>query len=500
MLLATATPVQLDPIEAWDLLEALNRGHEGVVGTRYGRWRIDARGGLELVAGRADPPDSDRDVWEWVRDPLPPANESPDFKSIRSRLNMSDTDRWAKPEAWDQLRPPEQSRVRALKTDFFREHNPYIRHIVRRTREYLERTNDPSTNEPYLKPVQVRLFGERVEDAVPLPPYLDDAYKAAEAFCDAVGERPGLNSGFLKTILLRRVGSTVHAGRETALKMLGEERESDEDDDEAEEQAPAGGKSSLYPLTPREREELKRFVTLLEAAEEDPKARVVERLLLRGETGNGWLNEGCIIFSQYYDSVRWLADRLSGLLPEETIGIYAGASRSGVLRGGEFVRLPRDEIKAAVRRDELRLVIGTDAASEGLNLQRLGTLINLDLPWNPTRLEQRKGRIQRIGQVRDEVLIYNLRYRGSVEDRVHDLLSQRQESIYGLFGQLPDTLEDVWVQVALRNEARAREIIDAVPTVHPFEIRYDRVEPVDWESCSRVLDAEAQSDLLIRGW
>ncbi len=66
--------------------------------------------------------------------------------------------------------------------------------------------------------------------------------------------------------------------------------------------------------------------------------------------------------------------------------------------------LPRDDIKRMVRTGELRLVLGTDAASEGLNLQRLGTLINLDLPWNPTRLKQRKGRIQRIGQIRDEVL------------------------------------------------------------------------------------------------
>ncbi len=66
--------------------------------------------------------------------------------------------------------------------------------------------------------------------------------------------------------------------------------------------------------------------------------------------------------------------------------------------------LPRDDIKRMVRTGELRLVLGTDAASEGLNLQRLDTLINLDLPWNPTRLKQRKGRIQRIGQIRDEVL------------------------------------------------------------------------------------------------
>ena len=49
---------------------------------------------------------------------------------------------------------------------FFPEHNPYIRHIVRRTREFLEGEIDPNTNEPYLKPVRVRLFGEGNEDAV----------------------------------------------------------------------------------------------------------------------------------------------------------------------------------------------------------------------------------------------------------------------------------------------------------------------------------------------
>ncbi|MCX2728285.1 C-terminal helicase domain-containing protein [Thermomicrobium sp. 4228-Ro] len=82
-------------------------------------------------------------------------------------------------------------------------------------------------------------------------------------------------------------------------------------------------------------------------------------------------------------------------------------------------------------------MVGTDAASEGLNLQRLGTLINVDLPWNPTRLEQRKGRIQRIGQPRAVVFLANLRYRGSVEDRVHQLLSDRFRAIHDMFGQLP---------------------------------------------------------------
>src|SRR5581483_3668337 len=194
--------------------------------------------------------------------------------------------------------------------------------------------------------------------------------------------------------------------------------------------------------------------------------------------------QGCIVFSQYYDSVQWLAHELSRRRPEEPIALYAGAARSGMVQAGFFTRHGRDDLKVRVQRGEIRLILGTDAASEGLNLQRLGTLINLDLPWNPTRLEQRKGRIQRIGQVRDEVLIYNMRYRGSVEDRVHQLLSGRLESIYSLFGQLPDTLEDAWVSVALHEEQRAREVIDAVPVSHPFAVRYDRIEPVDWESCS----------------
>ena len=164
------------------------------------------------------------------------------------------------------------------------------------------------------------------------------------------------------------------------------------------------------------------------------------------------------------------------------------------------MRVERETIKESVRTGKLRLVLGTDAASEGLNLQRLGTLINLDLPWNPTRLEQRKGRIQRIGQVRDTVYVYNLRYRGSVEDRVHQLLSDRLENIFRLFGQIPDVLEDVWVEAAIGDIESAKRIIDAVPRKHPFELKYHRIERVDWESCATVLDARAVRDVLRIPW
>lgn len=184
----------------------------------------------------------------------------------------------------------------------------------------------------------------------------------------------------------------------------------------------------------------------------------------------------------------------------EDIGIYAGGVHSGIIREGVFRRESREELKRLVRTGELRLILGTDAASEGLNLQRLGTLINLDLPWNPTRLEQRKGRIQRIGQLRDTVYVYNMRYGDSVEDRVHRLLSERLENIYTLFGQIPDVLEDVWIEVALGEIERAKQTIDAVPEQHPFELRYHQIEKVEWESCSRVLDANERKRCLLNGW
>jgi hypothetical protein len=95
-------------------------------------------------------------------------------------------------------------------------YNPFIRHIVRRTRDFLENTTDPETNEPYLKPVRVQLFGEGDDDAIRLPPYLRDAYRYAEEFCQLLGTRVK-GSGFLKTLLLRRVGSSIAAGNRTKL-------------------------------------------------------------------------------------------------------------------------------------------------------------------------------------------------------------------------------------------------------------------------------------------
>ena len=74
--------------------------------------------------------------------------------------------------------------------------------------------------------------------------------------------------------------------------------------------------------------------------------------------------------------------------------------------------------------------------AKDINLQRLGAQVNIDMPWNPSRLEQRKGRIQRIGQTRDNVHVLSLRYADTVEDEVYAALSHRFGDIFAVLGQL----------------------------------------------------------------
>jgi hypothetical protein len=84
---------------------------------------------------------------------------------------------------------------------------------------------------------------------------------------------------------------------------------------------------------------------------------------------------------------------------------------------------------------------------------------------------------------------------------VHRVLADRLESIHQLFGQIPDTLEDVWVKIALDEEQEARQLIDrAAATRNPFDAKYSKVEDADWESCALVLDPQAVKEQLSRGW
>ncbi len=95
--------------------------------------------------------------------------------------------------------------------------------------------------------------------------------------------------------------------------------------------------------------------------------------------------------------------------------------------------------------------MATDAAGEGLNLQRAHLLVNYDLPWNPNRIEQRFGRIHRIGQ-HEVCHMWNLVAEGTREGQVYlTLLAKLEEQRRALGGQVFDVLGDAFKGVPLRD-------------------------------------------------
>ena len=169
-----------------------------------------------------------------------------------------------------------------------------------------------------------------------------------------------------------------------------------------------------------------------------------------------------------------------------------------------FNSVEREAIKTAVRTREIRLVVATDAACEGLNLQALGTLINIDLPWNPSRLEQRLGRIKRFGQVRKYVDMLNLVYSETQDEHVYNVLSERLRDSYDIFGSLPDTIDDDWIE----NEEELKKRMDEYTheramAQNAFSIKYrGTLDPEAhlWERCATVLSRRDIIKTLSEPW
>ena len=515
LLLATATPVQIDPIEAFDLLMTLSwpQDADKVLGDNYSVWRRTPKLCLKYIQGEEPYPTAEAEMWELVRNPFPANKEDKDFEIIRQRIEISDNVNVLKQNLYDEMSPPLKRRVRTLYFDdnFIQNHNPYIRAIVRRTRDFLENNINAETGEPYLKRIAAILFGENDDEALELSGYLSQAYSIAEEFCDMLSSRVK-GGGFMSTLLLRRIGSTMTAGENTAKRMLawtysGKEKlrslydEIAGDDDEEDDET---AQSDIKDLTTEEIDCLERLISVLKSnTDTDPKYNRIKSILSNGvESEGAWKDKGCILFSQYYDSAVYVVERFSKDFPDVPAALYAGGDKSGIYKNGLFRKTSKDEIKRLVRTREITLLVGTDAASEGLNLQALGTLINIDLPWNPTRLEQRKGRIQRIGQLAESIYIFNMRYKNSVEDRVHNKLSGRLEEIFTLFGQIPDVLKDVWIDIAQRDVESAELVINSLPRKNPFALKYEESIPDcgDWEKCAVVLDKQDESAELRKGW
>ena len=188
----------------------------------------------------------------------------------------------------------------------------------------------------------------------------------------------------------------------------------------------------------------------------DPKFSVAMKSLEK------FLGEGpVLVFSRYTDTLDGFLNLFSNshlLNQVPGFALYTGG-KAWIQTPMGIVPATKSDVTDALNSGVISLVFCSDAASEGLNLQTAKTLINLDVPWNPARLEQRIGRIARLGQKSPEVNIINLWYPDSIEAIMYVRLLSRQEDYQLAVGEAADIFAD-----AIRNEVRNKFAGEQVST------------------------------------
>lgn len=515
VLLGTGTPIQTNVRELWDLAEILSANAEFVLGREgHSRWRrydetIGFVNGSKFTGDAAF-------AWDLLRSPLfPPGTPMLDgsarrlAQAIREDLGLSDQDYFSACSHTDLSSFTRQGDFAdILSSDFFRRNNPFVRHVVLRRRKELE---------------DAGLLGRIAVDVHPDPEAMigtypgvtfigrglmtdfafEQSYDYAEQFISALALRTR-SAGLLKSVFLQRICSSYASGLITVTRMI--ERQVDPDAEAPMQQLELG---VLQSLEPKELELLHMIRdVLIQHQEADPKLKAVKWFLQNFKSpsakGASWSELGCIVFTQYFDTADWVARQVAMLFPDQTVAVYAGAGRSGLFRGHNFVSEDRDVIKKMIRERLVKLVVATDAACEGLNLQTLGTLINIDLPWNPSRLEQRLGRIKRFGQSRENVDMLNLVYHGTRDEKVYETLSSRMKDRFDIFGGLPDCIDDDWIEDIEEFEQLAETHLHLRSKVQNiFQEKWGEAalnDNQDWESCARVLARSDVIERMSRGW
>ncbi|MGD9512519.1 SNF2-related protein [Mycolicibacterium sp.] len=169
------------------------------------------------------------------------------------------------------------------------------------------------------------------------------------------------------------------------------------------------------------------------------------------EITHKWLKEHgrVLIFTQHTDTV-------TGLLRRMQVEGITARSFHGSMSAGE-----RAATIAAFRSGEAPVMISTDAGAEGQNLQFCNCVLNFDLPWNPMRIEQRIGRVDRLTQPKDEVFIANLYAQGTIDESVYRLLAEKLRMFELLFGQVTTILGELDDSKSASFETRILEALFA---------------------------------------
>ena len=263
------------------------------------------------------------------------------------------------------------------------------------------------------------------------------------------------------------LGRDLDVSEDDVDELTGEEREAAEED--VVDAASAARTLEELDLEIRILADLEEIARRVRLSGEDKKWTELRSLLLDEQAmydADG-ARRKIIIFTEHRDTLNYLVDQIRQLLGRDdpVVAIHGGVGREGRRAAQELFTQDKDTL----------VLVATDAAGEGLNLQRAHLMVNYDLPWNPNRIEQRFGRIHRIGQT-EVCHLWNLvaqdTREGAVFLRLLDKIEEQRRAYQGkVFDVLGEAFEDTPLRDLLieairygdQPEVRARlhQVIDA---------------------------------------
>jgi hypothetical protein len=419
-LLLSATPMQTHPWEPWDLLQVLGEGGLWLSGFHVVR---DYYGGLAALEHGTCTKDEGISIANTLSqtDLVPTA---PDGIRLPP---LFDIDAFAKALTF---LPADQARTT---TKWLRAATPLAQRMHRNTRRTLRRYFEIGLLDrpPPRRSVSEEAFdfADQAERAVydAVKQYIDKRFDELER------QKPG--KGFVMTIYRRRAASSPEAlrlsleRRQLGLKAVIAQRAvvddvPDLDDAEDLQDVLTFKLTAALPDNPTdarlELEQVEKLLDKLEAirrldTKRDVLVRALKKLMADGRSA--------LVFTGYADTMVYLRDYLVGAWGT-AVASYSGDG-GAIWTGSAWQSASKAQVTAALHQGQVKVLICTDAASEGLNLQAAGAVVNFDLPWNPLKVEQRIGRVDRIGQALDEVRIVNLYLTNSVDAQVYRALALR---------------------------------------------------------------------------
>ena len=445
LVLLTATPMQVHPVEVWDLLALIGLPSE---------WTAQA---FVRFFDDLNHPNPSADAMERMARLFQAVEREYGAVSTDAGMRLTRLRKLKVNRIMRALRDAASIPRRRMETDerraaiaIMRASTP-VRHLVsRHTRKLLRRYAEAGMLETSIASRDVRDAFIEMTDAE------RDLYKAVESYIsesyNMAAPTDKAAVGFVMTTYRRRLASSIQALRATLERHLESIRhstpldlsmlEEDMPDDETADEVPDIedlAELERHALALEERGEIGR---LLEQARRCPPD---SKLLALKDTITAARESGykqVMVFTQYGDTMEFLRDELRR---DSVLRLMCYSGRGGEVPAdaGTWRPISRDDAKRRFRLGEADILLCTDAAAEGLNFQFCGALVNYDMPWNPMRVEQRIGRIDRLGQRHQVVRIVNLHYEDTVETDVYRALGSRIRGFEGVVGALQPILSQL---------------------------------------------------------